>query len=104
MDPNTETNIQGNQFYKDTYHSVSKSEVSTVRSTIILCITKEEKMLMVDIHQLRETAQFQEYANVEEKVHLSLDWWSRMISWSKWCLKQILSGVQVLTRQWRGIN
>ena len=42
MDPNTETNIQGNQFYKDTYHSVSKSEVSTVRSTIILCITKEE--------------------------------------------------------------
>ena len=59
MDPNTETNIQGNQFYKDTYHSVSKSEVSTVRSTIILCITKEEKMLMVDIHQLRETAQFQ---------------------------------------------
>lgn len=83
MDPNTETNIQGNQFYEDTYHSVPKSEVSTVRSTTVLCITKEEKMLMVDIHQLRETAQFQGYTNVEEKVHLSLDWWSRMVSWSK---------------------
>lgn len=56
MDPNTETNIQGNQFYEDTYHSVSKSEVSTVRSTTVLCITKEDKMLMVDIHQLTDNS------------------------------------------------
>lgn len=83
MDPNTETNIQGNQFYEDTYHSVSKSEVSIVRSTIVLFITKEDKMLMVDIHQLTDTAQFQGYTNVGEKVHLRLDWWSRMVSWSK---------------------
>lgn len=57
MHPNTETNIQGNQFYEDTYHSVSKSEVSTVRSTIVVCITKEDKMLMVvSIHQLTDNS------------------------------------------------